>query len=81
MENHHNYPKGVHGSQSQYSKAQWDWLFARYKEGYRLKELAALIHRHENTVINQFQRRGYVRGCDLPPIETRRAEFEALADS
>lgn len=30
-----------------YTNAQWDWVAARYREGYRIKELERLIRAHK----------------------------------
>ncbi len=61
-----------------FTAAQWRWVEERFREGYRLTELAAFLGVHRETV-----RRGLVRqGAkpesreDLPPLSRR--EFLAL---
>lgn len=63
-----------------FSTAQWQWLLARYAEGYRLQELADWLGLHPRTVSRHWDELGLrtlIRE-DLTPLHERRQEFEVL---
>ena len=62
------------------SDSQWLWVAARIREGYQIKELAAFLGLHRDTVQRGLIRMGIRMSHDeLPPLAERRQEFQALA--
>lgn len=64
------------------TEMQWEWVWARYCEGYTLKDLASFLHLHHETIRRRFQRMGRrpVVREELPPLEERRPQFEVLEE-
>lgn len=62
------------------TEAQWQWVIDRYREGYPQTELCKFLGMWRNSLFRNLQRRGVIPyGLDeLEPLESRRAEFEAL---
>lgn len=65
-----------------YTNAQWDWVAARYREGYRIKELAEFLGINRESVRHNLARLGVVPYAhdELDPLSSRAAEFNALGD-
>ena len=67
------------GRQSIFSKEQWDWIAARYLEGYSYGELADFIGLCRQSVAQKLCRMGVKRGrATMQPLKARRAEFNTL---
>ena len=64
----------------QMSEAQWQWIIARYREGYSKKAICLFLGMHRTTLFRILQRRGVIPEAQdaLEPLEERRNEFEAL---
>lgn len=65
-----------------YTNAQWDWVAARYREGYRIKELAEFLGINRENVRKNLARLGvhpYAQD-ELDPLSSRKAEFNQLGD-
>lgn len=64
------------GPKSVYTEKQWEWVRQRAREGYKIDELVQFVGLTENTVRIHL-REGYRA---LPPLESRKAEFNALRE-
>ncbi|MBP3485555.1 MAG: hypothetical protein J6J81_01845 [Oscillospiraceae bacterium] len=64
----------------EYTKQQWLWVWERHCEGYTIKELAAFLGVHHETVRRRFQKMGLRAELreDLVELDERRREFRAL---
>lgn len=68
--------RGIRGQRSGCSPAQWKLVQGLRAEGYKLRQLAAFLGMNECTV------RAYTKApekVELPPLESRKAEFYRLA--
>ena len=65
-----------------FTDAQWQWVVDRYHEGYPQSDLAKFLGLWRNTLFRNLQRLGAIPyGRDeLEPLESRRAEFNALGE-
>lgn len=71
-----------------YSQGQWDWVTARYLEGYAVTELARFLGLTDNSMHYQLKKRGIPRRTEmgrplkpckgLPDLNKRKREFYAL---
>lgn len=65
-----------------YSDRQWAWIADRYREGYRIKDIAAFVRISRENVRRNLARMGvhpYAQD-ELEPLSSRKAEFNALGD-
>lgn len=63
-----------------YSKAQWEWVAARYKEGYTLVELGEFLGVHYTTVLHRMRAMNVKPPQYRPPLRKRASEFNALRE-
>ena len=65
-----------------YTNAQWDWVADRYREGYRIKELAEFLGINRENVRKNLARLGVAPYAhdELDPLSSRKAEFNQLGD-
>ena len=62
------------------SERQWFWVADRIQEGYQIRELAAFLGLHRDTIYRNLIRLGIRKYCEeLPPLDERRQEFQTLA--
>ena len=67
-------------SEDLYTEAQWQWIEAKYREGYFMKDLAEFLGIGRNSLRRIFQRRGIrpVSHDEMTPLSEFRREFYAL---
>lgn len=65
-----------------YTEVQWQWVAARYREGYTQKMLAEFMCVSSFTIQHRLQKMGVIpyRREELDPLESRKQEFMELAD-
>ncbi len=71
------------GKQNPYTDAQWAWIAERYREGYRIKELAAFLGMSREHIRRHLAMLGahpYAQN-ELDPLSSRADEFNRLGDS
>lgn len=71
------------GKQNPYTDAQWAWIAERYREGYRIKELAAFLSMSREHIRRHLAMLGahpYAQN-ELDPLSSRADEFNRLGDS
>ena len=63
-----------------YTEAQWQWVEAKYREGYYISQLAEFLGIARETLRRIFQQRGIrpVSHDEMPPLSEFRREFYAL---
>lgn len=63
-----------------YTEAQWQWVEAKYREGYYISQLEEFLGIARETLRRIFQRRGIrpVSHDEMPPLSEFRREFYAL---
>ena len=67
-------------SEDVYTEAQWQWIEAKYREGYFMNQLADFLGIGRNSLRRIFQRRGIrpVSHDEMTPLSEFRREFYAL---
>lgn len=67
-------------SEDLYTEAQWQWVEAKYREGYYISQLAEFLGIARETLRRIFQRRGIrpVSHDEMTPLSEFRREFYAL---
>lgn len=67
-------------SESLYTEKQWQWIEAKYREGYFISQLAEFLGIGRETLRRIFQRRGLrpVSHDEMTPLSEFRREFYAL---
>lgn len=70
-------------SESLYTEKQWQWIEAKYREGYFISQLAEFLGIGRETLRRIFQRRGLrpVSHDEMTPLSEFRREFYALGES
>jgi DNA-binding CsgD family transcriptional regulator len=68
--------RGIRGQRSIFSPAQWEMVQNLRAEGYKLRQLAAFLGVNESTIRANTKAPEKV---ELPPLESRKAEFYRLA--
>jgi len=66
------------GRISVYTAKQWDWIAARYMEGYTYRELADFTGLCLQSIAQKLCSMGANRHPERLPLESRKAEFNAL---
>lgn len=63
-----------------YTEAQWQWIEAKYREGYFMSQLAEFLGIGRETLRRIFQRRGIrpISHDEMTPLSEFRREFYAL---
>ena len=63
-----------------YTEAQWQWVEAKYREGYYISQPAEFLGIARETLRRIFQRRGLrpISHDEMPPLSEFRREFYAL---
>ena len=66
-----------------YTEAQWQWVEAKYREGYYISQLAEFLGIARETLRRIFQRRRIrpVSHDEMTPLSEFRREFYALGES
>ena len=66
-----------------YTEAQWQWIEAKYREGYYISQLADFLGISRETLRRVFQQRGLrpVSHDEMTPLSEFRREFYALGES
>ena len=69
-------------SEDLYTEAQWQWVEAKYREGYYISQLAEFLGITRETLRRIFQRRGIrpVSHDEMTPLSEFRREFYALGN-
>lgn len=67
-------------SENLYTEKQWEWIEAKYREGYFISQLAEFLGIGRETLRRIFQRRGLrpVSHDEMTPLSEFRREFYAL---
>lgn len=67
-------------SENLYTEKQWEWIEAKYREGYFISQLAEFLGIGRETLRRIFQRRGIrpVSHDEMTPLSEFRREFYAL---
>ena len=67
-------------SEDLYTEAQWQWVEAKYREGYYISQLAEFLGIARETLRRIFQQRGLrpVSHDEMTPLSEFRREFYAL---
>lgn len=70
-------------SENLYTEKQWEWIEAKYREGYFISQLAEFLGIGRETLRRIFQRRGLrpVSHDEMTPLSEFRREFYALGES